>query len=37
MPSNLTSETQLRVTKFTVARLITAEGPHEKFLRMSNY
>ena len=37
MPSNFTSETQLHVTKFTVARLFTAGVRHEKFLRMSNY
>ena len=37
MPSNFTSENQLHVTKFTVARLFTAEVRHEKFLRMSNY
>ena len=37
MPSNFTSETQLHVTKFTVARLFTAEVRHEKFIRMSNY
>ena len=37
MPSNLTNETHLHITKFTVARLIMAEVPHKKFLRMSNY